>query len=130
MKAVLVVLVAFFSAFTASAGPLAVSQSPRDLGRVVISELSIREGKIIFRVDSNGCTDASSFKVNVRKEEGISQKIPHYRLTIERIRIDDCKAMLWDGVVVEMDLKKDMGLTGSCTLSVENPVLLKSEGSQ
>lgn len=82
-----------------------------------------------FRVDSNGCTDAGSFKVDIQKEEGILQNVPHYRLTINRVRIDDCKAMLWDGVVIEMDLKKDLGLTGTYTISVENPVLLKSGGS-
>jgi hypothetical protein len=92
----------------------------------VLRELSIRDGRIGFRVDSNGCTDAGSFTVRVGREEGISPKAPHYLLTIERVRIDECKAMLWEGVLIEMDLEKDLGLTGRYTLSVRNPVLPKA----
>jgi hypothetical protein len=97
----------------------------RELGRILVSELSIREGKISFRVDSNGCTDAGSFKVDVAKEEGASPRVPHHRLTIRRVRVDECKALLWDGVLIEMDLEKDLGLAGAYTLSVENPILPK-----
>jgi hypothetical protein len=77
-----------------------VSRSPRELGTAVLRELSIGDGKISFRVDSNGCTDAGSFKVRVSGEEGITPKAPHYRLSIERVRIDECKAMLWEGIVI------------------------------
>jgi hypothetical protein len=93
---------------------------------VVLRDLAIRDGRIGFRVDSNGCTDAGSFTVRVGREEGISPKAPHYLLTIERVRIDECKAMLWEGVLIEMDLEKDLGLTGRYTLSVRNPVLPKA----
>ena len=102
------------------------SQSPRELGPIVMRELSIEERKLVFRVDSGGCTDAASFKVDVKKEEGVSGGMPHYRLTVRRVRVDECKAMLWDGVVIELDLEKDVGLKGSFTISVENPVALKS----
>ncbi len=91
----------------------------------MLRDLSIRDGKISFRVDSNGCTDAGSFKVRSSREEGITSKAAHYQLTIERVRIDECKAMLWEGVVIEMDLEKDLGLTGTYTISVSNPVLPK-----
>ncbi|MBN1835803.1 MAG: hypothetical protein JW820_08125 [Spirochaetales bacterium] len=102
---------------------LEVSGSPRELGTAVLRDLGIREGTISFRVDSNGCTDAQSFTVQVDREEGITPKAPHYRLTIQRVRIDECKAMLWDGVVIELELERDLGLTGTYTLSVTNPVL-------
>jgi hypothetical protein len=108
-----------------SAQTLKVSRSPRELGTAVLRDLSIRDGKISFRVDSNGCTDVGSFKVRVIKKDGISPKAAHYQLTIERVRIDECKAMLWEGVVIELDLEKDLGLTGTYTLSVGNPVLPK-----
>lgn len=104
---------------------LEVSHSPRELGVAVLRDLSIGEGKISFRVDSNGCTDAGSFEVRVIREQGITAKAPHYRLTIERVRIDECKAMLWDGVVIDLWLEQDLGLTGTCTFSVTNPVLSK-----
>jgi hypothetical protein len=106
-----------------SAQALEVSRSPRELGTAVLLDLSIRDGRVSFRVDSNGCTDAGSFEVRVSREEGITAKAPHYRLTIQRVRIDECKAMLWEGVVIELDLEKDLGLTGAYTLSVTNPVL-------
>ena len=102
-----------------------VSPGPRELGAAILRDLSIRDGKISFRVDSNGCTDASSFKVRVRREKGITPKAAHYWLTIERVRIDECKAMLWEGVVIEFDFEKDLGLTGAYTLAVDNPVLPK-----
>ena len=108
-----------------SAQTLKVSRSPRELGTAVLRELSVRDGKISFRVDSNGCTDAESFKVRASKEEGITSQAAHYQLTIERVRIDECKAMLWEGVVIELDLEEDLGLTGTYTISVGNPVLPK-----
>jgi hypothetical protein len=108
-----------------SAQTLKVSRSPRELGTAVLRDLSIRGGKISFRVDSNGCTDAGSFKVRSSREEGITPKAAHYQLTIERVRIDECKAMLWEGVVIQVDLEKDLGLTGTYTISVSNPVLPK-----
>lgn len=121
----LALLALLLAGLPVSAQALQVSRSPRELGAAVLRDLSIRDGKINFRVDSNGCTDAGSFKVRVSREEGIAPKAAHYRLTIERVRIDECKAMLWEGVVIEMDLEKDIGLTGTYTLSVSNPVLLK-----
>jgi len=108
-----------------SAQALKLSRSPRDLGTAILRDLSIRDGKISFRVDSKGCTDDGSFKVRVRKEEGITPKAAHFELTIERVRIDECKAMLWEGVVIELDLEKDLGLAGTYTVSVSNPVLPK-----
>ena len=108
-----------------SAQTLQVSHSPRELGTAILRDLSIRDGKISFRVDSNGCTDTGSFEVRVSRQEGITSKAAHYQLTIERVRIDECKAMLWDGVVIELELEEDLGLTGTYTLSVTNPVRAK-----
>ena len=110
-------------AIPVSAQTMRVSHSPRELGTVVLRDLTVlRDGKLVFRVDSNGCTDAASFKVRVSREDGISPKVPHYRLVVERIRIDECKAMVWDGVLIEVDMQKDLGLAGAYTISVENPI--------
>jgi hypothetical protein len=104
-------------------------EGQRTLGPVVVTELAIREGKLVFRTDSGGCTDAGSFTVDIAKQEGIAAKVPHYRLTIRRIRVDECKAFLIDGVVIEYDLEKDLGLKGTYTISVENPVYRKPGGA-
>jgi hypothetical protein len=101
----------------------------RALGPIVVTELAIREGKLVFRTDSGGCTDAGSFTVDVAKETGIAGTVPHYRLTIRRVRADDCKAFLVDGVLIELDLAKDLGLKGTYTISVANPVSWKAGGA-
>ncbi len=130
MRAVLIVLAMSFAAFPVVSETRQMSHGARELGRIIVTELAIREGKVLFRTDSNGCTDRSSFNVDVVKEEGFSAKSPHYRLSIERIRADECKAMMWEGVLIEIDLQKELGLTGAYTVSVENPVFPKSSGAQ
>ncbi len=102
------------------------SPGQRELGPVVLRELSFKDGKLSFRVDSGGCTDETSFTVSVRKDAGLPAGVPHYRLTIERVRADDCKALVLEGVLIELDLQKAAGLTGGYTISVENPVLAQS----
>lgn len=104
-------------------------EGQRALGPIVVTELAIRDGKLVFRADSGGCTEAASFEVDVVKEEGVLASVPHYRLTIRRVRVDDCKALLLDGVLIELDLEKDIGLSGRYTVSVENPVLRAPESS-
>jgi len=116
----LVLILAGLPAFAQTAS---LSQNPRELGAAVLRELSIRDGKLSFRVDSNGCTDASSFKVRADRREGLTPKTAHYQLTLERVRRDDCTALLLEGERIELDLEKDLGLKGKYTLSVSNPVL-------
>jgi len=101
------------------------ARGPRELGTAVRRELRVREGKLAFRVDSGGCTDAASFAIQVRKAPGAAPRTAHYWLTIRRVRADECKAMLWDGTVIELDLDRDLGLEGTYTVSVSNPVALK-----
>ena len=107
----------------ADSGALKISGSPRELGLAVLRDVSIRDGKLTFLVDSNGCTDAGSFRVRASRQEGPAPKAAHYQLTIERVRSDECKAMVWEGVEIALDLRKDLGLKGAYTASVENPVL-------
>jgi hypothetical protein len=112
-----------FAGLSVSAQTSEISCSPRELGTAVLREVAIQDGQLRFRVDSNGCTDAGSFKVRVRRSDGRAPKTAHYQLTIERVRSDECKAILWEGVVIEMDLAKDLGLKGKYTALVTNPVL-------
>jgi hypothetical protein len=37
---------------------------------------------------------------------------------------------VWDGILIEIDLEKELGLTGTYTVSVENPVFPKFGGEQ
>ena len=125
----LLILCALLAALPLAAQPQRFVEGQRELGPVAVHELSIGDGKLVFRVESGGCTDASSFRVDVVKEEGSLAKVPHYRLTIRRVRADDCKVLLVGGVLIELDLAKDVGLTGRYTVSVENPVLQRAGGA-
>jgi hypothetical protein len=116
-------LALLLAALPATAQPQRFVEGQRALGPTVVRELAIRDGKLVFRVDSGGCTDAASFAVDVVKDPGMSAAVPHYRLTIRRVRADDCKALLLEGVLIELDLAKDLGLAGQYIVSVENPVL-------
>ena len=121
MRCVPAFLSAFFAlllaGLPAAAQDLKLSSTPRELGTAVLRDLAIQGGKLRFRVDSNGCTDAGNFEVRV------SAKARRCQLRIERVRIDERKAMVWDGVEIELDLRKDLGLKGACNVWVENPVL-------
>lgn len=128
MRRVLI-LCALAAALPVGAQPQRFVAGQRALGPVVVRELAVRDGKLVFRVDSGGCTDAASFAVDVVKEEGVLAGVPHYRLTIRRVRADDCKALLVDGVLIELDFAKGLGLSGRFTVSVENPVLAAAGGS-
>ena len=98
------------------------STGPRQTGEEVLLELLVCPTRFMVRVASNGCTDKDSFKVDVKKEAGLSPKVPHYLLTIVRVRPDECKAIIDDGVLLLFDLARDVGLTGDFTYSITNPV--------
>lgn len=99
----------------------AVSRGPRELGEVTLREWSLQDGKLAIRVDSGGCTNKSAIQAHVRKEPGATS--PRYVVTFERVRADDCKAFLLDGVVLEYSLPGDLGIAGPGTVAVANPVL-------
>jgi len=105
------------------------SDSPRTLGPVVLKELAIQGGKVTLRVDSGGCTDKSAIRASVQKEKGLTDRVPNYAVTFERVRVDDCKALMFEGVVLEYDIARDLKITGLYTLSVTNWVSPRSEDS-
>jgi len=106
-----------------------ISHNQAELGVIVLEDFSFTKGKIIFTTDTGGCTDKTSFKVNVKKEKGISEKTPNFTLSIERIKIDECKAFFPEGVVIEFDIEKDFGLKGDFTVSVTNLIYPNAKSS-
>ncbi len=64
-------------ALPAAAQPQRYVEGQRELGPIVVRELAIRDGKLVYRVDSGGCTDAKSFAVDVVKVPGSSAAVPH-----------------------------------------------------
>jgi len=104
------------------------SDNPRVLGPVILKDLAVQDGKVTFRVPSGGCTDKASIRPRVQKETGLAGgKTPHYVVTFERVKADDCKAMLLEGVVLEYDVAKDLEITGPHTLTVTNGVSLRPQ---
>lgn len=99
------------------------STGQRETGEVILNSLSVKGGILSFRTESGGCTDKKSFKVNVEAGGELPGYTRHYILTITRIIPDDCKALLDDGVVIEYDLEKDLGLKGNYAVSVKNMVI-------
>jgi hypothetical protein len=98
------------------------SHGPREIGEEVLDELLLGERTVAAKVSSGGCTGKGSFRVDVEKNEGLTSRLPHYVLTIRRVAVDECKAIVDDGPVIVWDLGKDLGLTGNYTFSVRNMV--------
>lgn len=99
-----------------------ISRSPHEVGEVLLREMAIRDGKVILRVDSGGCTDTSSIRPRVRLEPGPAGQIPRYTATFERVRPDDCKAFLLQGVELEYRIVEDLGIRGAHILTLTNPL--------
>ncbi len=85
----------------------------------VLMGLAADSRTLTVRVESGGCTEKKDFHIAVQKTEG---RALHHVLTIYRIRRDECKAFLMDGVELKFDLNKDLGLSGFYTYSVANKI--------
>jgi hypothetical protein len=120
LNSVPLLLLVLFSNLPAIARPY--SLGPRQTGEVILDESVIGPKGFIIRVGSNGCTGRNSFDVSVKKEPGVSDRAPHYVLTVVRKVPDECKAIVDDGAVIAFDLQKDCGITGNYTYSLSNPV--------
>lgn len=126
----IIVIAAAVAAFALCVHPLfAQSFSPRQTGEEILLDLQAMPDSLTIRVASNGCTSRNSFRIDIRKEEGISPKVPHYVLTIYRIQPDECKMMVYGGEHITFDLAKDLGLKGMFTYSVTNGVYSGAAGS-
>lgn len=101
----------------------------RRLGEEVLLEALLGPRQLLIRVATGGCTGKDSFKVDVAKAPGPASQTAHYVLTVNRIKIDSCKAFFPDGTPVLLDLEKDLGLKGGFTYSVSNRVVSGSGGS-
>jgi len=82
----------------------------------VLLGLDIQANSLQLHVASGGCTVASDFHVEVNK--GITRQ-PPYMVTVYRIKPDNCKAMLLDGVKVAFD-RKALGLEGTIEFTITN----------
>lgn len=71
---------------------------------------------ITFRVSSNGCTDKSFLEVDVDRRGS-----DRFDVTLDRVRVDYCKALVPDGVTVTYTFE-ELGLPPGADVTVRNPV--------
>ena len=77
----------------------------------------IENDRLIVRVDSNGCTDAADFAVDLTPANGWTE------VTLRRTDEDLCKALVPDGVEVSWALT-DLGLEAGEQARLVNPTRL------
>ena len=82
----------------------------------VLMGLDIQPKSLVLHVASGGCTTAKDFNVKVNK--GITGK-PPYIVTIKRIKPDNCKVLVRNGIKITFDRKK-LGLGGRIKFNVTN----------
>lgn len=122
IKVIVLFVAMFFALFLTPKSYAGHSHGPRQIGEEVLGELLMGSGRFVISVGSNGCTAKGFFKVDVKKEEGLTPIAPHYVLTVNRIKPDECKAIVDDGTLILYDLKKDFGIKGAFTYSLTNRV--------
>jgi hypothetical protein len=86
-------------------------------GAEVLRAVRFEPGALVVRADSNGCTDASSFSVEVSEGDGPT------RLTLTRRTPDVCKVAVPDGVELRWTYD-ELGLKPGASVAVANPVRL------
>jgi hypothetical protein len=123
-----VIVLIIMSVISTGAFAQPYSHGPRQTGEAVLDELLVGRNSLLVKVGSNGCTSKASFRIDSKKEEGISPIAPHYMLTVARIRPDECKAIVDEGVLIFWELDKELGLKGNFTFSVRNMVYSVSSG--
>lgn len=78
----------------------------------------IADGRLIVRVDSNGCTDASHFMVDLTPvDDGVTN------IALRRNAEDLCKALVPDGVEVSWSLS-ELGVEPGTPTRLLNPTKL------
>ena len=98
---------------------------PADQEAIVLKSLLIKDGRLSFLTETNGCTNKQSFKVDIVTGKDNTKNVNTYILTIRKIVPDRCKAFLLEGVVIEFDLDKDLGIKENSVVSVKNMVQSK-----
>lgn len=83
-----------------------------------VRSAQIADGRLTVRVESNGCTDASNFAVDLTTaDDGWTD------IAVRRTSEDLCKALVPDGVAVSWTLS-ELGLEPGAQSRLVNPVRL------
>lgn len=98
------------------------SQGPGQTGEEILDEILVGEDTLTVRTGSNGCTGKNNFRIDIKKEQGPTARLPHYVLTVLRTVPDNCKAIVEKGVLITWDVRKDLGIKENFAFSVKNTV--------
>ncbi|MBC7365035.1 MAG: hypothetical protein H5U07_10950, partial [Candidatus Aminicenantes bacterium] len=110
----------FFLAVLLSVNLSAQYPDARRTGEEVLYEALLGAKGFYIVVESNGCTQKESFKIETTKKinpDGTTS----YLLTVLRKMPDECKR-LPEQIVLYFDLEKDLGLKGRFTYSLSNKI--------
>lgn len=75
----------------------------------------VKDGYLIIRVESGGCTGKKDIKHYVTKEEIMKEnkKLTRYTITFSKFNYDRCKAFFPNGVPIKYLLKEELGIDTS-----------------
>lgn len=99
-----------------------LTDPPPGLTEEVLMGLFANRNDLAIRVASGGCTKKKDFEIWCSYDEESTDGSPHYVLTIYRVRKDECKAFHPSGVLIEFNLREELGLPYLFRYSVANRV--------
>jgi len=95
---------------------------PSDLTEEVLIGFFADRNDLAIRVGSGGCTKKDDFWIWRQIDEESKAGHPHYLLTIYRVRKDECKAIMRNGIEIKYHLKEDLGLPNIFTYTLTNRI--------
>lgn len=102
--------------------PLQVTVPPSDGTEEILIALAANDSELTINVRSGGCSKKEDFRICCVNDEASAGKTRHYVLTIYRIKKDECKAIVRDGLEIKYDLKGDLDLPDIFTYTLTNGI--------
>jgi len=102
--------------------PLQVTVPPSEGIEEILIALTANDSELTINVRSGGCTEKEDFRIFCVYDEASAGKTPHYVLTIYRIKKDECKAIVRNGLEIKYDLKRDLDLPDIFTYTLSNGI--------
>lgn len=107
---------------TGSAPVVALAGPASDWTEEVLMGLFADRNELAIRVWSGGCTKKDDFWIWRQIDAESKAGHPHYLLTLYRVRKDECKAIMRNGIEIKYHLKEDLGLPNIFTYTFTNRI--------
>lgn len=107
---------------TGSVPVIDLTGPPPDWTEEVLMGLFANRNELAIRVGSGGCTKKEDFWIWCHYDEESKSGPPHYVLTIYRMRKDECKAIMRNGIEIKYHLKEDLGLPNIFRYTLTNRI--------